>query len=104
MKAPKCFVWTQPFNVRSFIQSCQLIFHNYLAKFSQDRKKVPYATSFLKSRAEKLIEHYLSNLTNQDPRYLLNYWQSFKSQLFNLFGDPTEVRKAEAQLDSLRMK
>ncbi|MBW0484392.1 hypothetical protein O181_024107 [Austropuccinia psidii MF-1] len=47
---------------------------------------------------------YLSNLTNQDPSYLLNAWKLFESQLFNLFGDPNEVRKAEAELESLRMK
>ncbi|MBW0591243.1 hypothetical protein O181_130958, partial [Austropuccinia psidii MF-1] len=39
IKAPECFDGTQPFKVRSFIQSCQLIFHNDLANFSQDRKK-----------------------------------------------------------------
>ncbi|MBW0576995.1 hypothetical protein O181_116710 [Austropuccinia psidii MF-1] len=53
MKAPECFDGTHPFKVRSFIQSCQLIFHNDLANFSQDRKKVLYATSFLIGRAEK---------------------------------------------------
>ncbi|MBW0537138.1 hypothetical protein O181_076853 [Austropuccinia psidii MF-1] len=46
MKAPECFDGTQPFKVRSFIQSCQLIFHNDLENFSQDRKKFLYATSF----------------------------------------------------------
>ncbi|MBW0587798.1 hypothetical protein O181_127513 [Austropuccinia psidii MF-1] len=46
MKVPECFDGTQPFKVRSFIQSCQLIFHNDPANFSQDRKKVLYATSF----------------------------------------------------------
>ncbi|MBW0468877.1 hypothetical protein O181_008592 [Austropuccinia psidii MF-1] len=40
MKAPECFDGTQPFKVRSFIQSGQLISHNHLANFSQDRKKV----------------------------------------------------------------
>ncbi|MBW0575237.1 hypothetical protein O181_114952 [Austropuccinia psidii MF-1] len=104
MKEPKCFDGTQPFKVRSFIQSCQLIFHNDLANFSQDRKKVFYATSFLIGRAAKCIEPYLSNLTNQDLKYLLNSWNLFESQLFTLFGDPNEVRKAEAELDSLRMK
>ncbi|MBW0555173.1 hypothetical protein O181_094888 [Austropuccinia psidii MF-1] len=44
MKAPECFDGSQPFKVRSFLQSCQLIFHNDLANFSQDRKKVFYAT------------------------------------------------------------
>ncbi|MBW0511197.1 hypothetical protein O181_050912 [Austropuccinia psidii MF-1] len=92
MKAPEFFDGTQPFKVRSFIQSCQLIFHNDTVNFSQDRKKVLYATSFLIGRAEKWMEPYLFNLTNQDPRYLLNYWTLFESQLFTLFGDPNEVR------------
>ncbi|MBW0535507.1 hypothetical protein O181_075222 [Austropuccinia psidii MF-1] len=88
MKAPECFDGTQPFKFRSFIQSCRLILHNDLANFSQDRKKVLYATSFLIGRAAKWIEHYLSNITNKDPRYLLNSWKFFESQLFTLFGDP----------------
>ncbi|MBW0548599.1 hypothetical protein O181_088314, partial [Austropuccinia psidii MF-1] len=103
MKAPECFDGTQPFKVRSFIKSCQLIFHNYLANFSQDRKKVRYATSFLIARAAKWIEPYLFNITNQDPGYLHNSWKLLESQLFTLFGDPNEVRKAEGELDSLRM-
>ncbi|MBW0488698.1 hypothetical protein O181_028413 [Austropuccinia psidii MF-1] len=104
MKAPDCFDGTQPFKVRSFIQPCQLNFHNDPASFSQDRKKVLYATSFPIGRAAKWIEPYLSNLTNQDPSYLLNSWKLCESQLFTLFGDPNEVRKAEAELDSLRRK
>ncbi|MBW0507060.1 hypothetical protein O181_046775 [Austropuccinia psidii MF-1] len=72
MKSPECFYGTQPFKVRRFIQSCRLIFHNDLANFSQDRKKVLYATSFLICRPTKWIEPYLSNLINQDPSYLLN--------------------------------
>ncbi|MBW0480419.1 hypothetical protein O181_020134 [Austropuccinia psidii MF-1] len=104
MKAPECLDGTKPFKFRSFIQSCQLIFHNDWENFSEDRKKVLYATSFHIGRAAKWIEAYLSNLTNQDPEYLLNNWKLFESQLFNLFGDPHEVRKAEAKLDALRMK
>ncbi|MBW0482753.1 hypothetical protein O181_022468 [Austropuccinia psidii MF-1] len=75
MKTPECFDGTQPFKVRSFIQSCQLIFHNDQANFAQERKKVLYATSFLIGRAAKWIEPYLYNLTNQDPNYLLNSWK-----------------------------
>ncbi|MBW0503366.1 hypothetical protein O181_043081, partial [Austropuccinia psidii MF-1] len=44
MKAPECFDGIQPFKFRSFIWSCQLIFHNDLENSSQDRKKVLYAT------------------------------------------------------------
>ncbi|MBW0497642.1 hypothetical protein O181_037357 [Austropuccinia psidii MF-1] len=104
LKAPECFDGTQPFKVRSFIQSCELIFHNDLSNFCQDKKKFLYATSFLVGRASKWIEPYLSNLTNQDSSYLLSSWTLFESQLFTLFGDPNEVRKVEAELDGLRMK
>ncbi|MBW0482591.1 hypothetical protein O181_022306 [Austropuccinia psidii MF-1] len=102
--AEECFDGTQPFKVRSFLQSYQLLFHNDPENFSQDRKKFLYETSFLIDRAAKWIEPYLSNLTNQDPRYLLNSCTLFESQLFTLFGDPNEVRKAEVEFDSLRMK
>ncbi|MBW0562138.1 hypothetical protein O181_101853 [Austropuccinia psidii MF-1] len=104
MKAPEFFDGSQPFKVRSFLQSCQLIFHNDQENLSQERKKVLYANSFLIDRASKWIETYLSNLTNQYPNYLLNSWNLFESQLFTLFGDQNEVRTAEAELDSLRMK
>ncbi|MBW0473496.1 hypothetical protein O181_013211 [Austropuccinia psidii MF-1] len=41
--------------------------------------------------------------------HFISHWQDckmtlFESQLFTLFGDPNEVRKAEAELDSLRRK
>ncbi|MBW0490256.1 hypothetical protein O181_029971 [Austropuccinia psidii MF-1] len=104
MKAPECFDGTQPFKVRSLIQSYNLIFHNDPENFSQDRKKVLYATSFLIGRAAKWIEPYFSNLINQDTNYLLSSWTLFEFQLFSLFGDPNEVRKAEEELDALRMK
>ncbi|MBW0546890.1 hypothetical protein O181_086605 [Austropuccinia psidii MF-1] len=77
MKAPECFDGTQPIKVRSFIWSCQFIFHNDPANFSQERKKVLYAISFLIGRAAKWIQPYLFNLTYQDPNYLLNSFNLF---------------------------
>ncbi|MBW0545948.1 hypothetical protein O181_085663 [Austropuccinia psidii MF-1] len=67
-------------------------------------KKVLSSTSFLTGRAGKGIEPYLSNISNEDPSYLLNNWPLFESPLFTLFGDPNEFRKAEQELDNLRMK
>ncbi|MBW0525116.1 hypothetical protein O181_064831 [Austropuccinia psidii MF-1] len=64
MTAPEFFDGTKPFKVRSFIQSCQCIFHNDQVNLSEYRKKVLYATSFLIGRDEKWIEPYLSNLPN----------------------------------------
>ncbi|MBW0486942.1 hypothetical protein O181_026657 [Austropuccinia psidii MF-1] len=85
MKALEFLDGTQPFKVRSFIQSCQLIFPNDPENSSQDRKKVLYSTSFLIGRAANWIEPYLSNRTNQDPNYLLNSWRLVESQIFTLF-------------------
>ncbi|MBW0475812.1 hypothetical protein O181_015527 [Austropuccinia psidii MF-1] len=104
MKEPECFYGTEPSKVRSCIQYRQPIFHNDQATVSEDWKKALCSTLFLIFRAAKWIETYLSNLTNQDPAYLLNYWESFESQLFTLFADTNEVRKAEAEFESLRMK
>jgi len=103
MKAPDPYDGST-YKLRNFIQSCQLIFHNDEQMFSHDKKKVLYATSFLTGKAGKWIEPYLSQLDNEDPNYLLNSWSLFESQLFTLFGDPNEIRKAEQDLDHLRMK
>ncbi|MBW0572657.1 hypothetical protein O181_112372 [Austropuccinia psidii MF-1] len=104
MEAPDIFDGTWCFKVRSFIQSCQLIFHSDLGNVSQDRKQVLYSTLFLIGRAAKWIEHYLSNITNKDPNHLFDSWVLFESKLFTLFGSPNEVRKAETELHSLIMK
>ncbi|MBW0523855.1 hypothetical protein O181_063570 [Austropuccinia psidii MF-1] len=104
MKAPDSFDATQAHKLRGFIKSCQLIFHNDPEDFFSDRKKVLYSTSFLTGRAGKWIEPYLSNISNEDPSYLLNNWQLFETQLFTLFCDPNEIRKAEQELDNLGMK
>ncbi|MBW0587348.1 hypothetical protein O181_127063 [Austropuccinia psidii MF-1] len=104
MKEPECFYGTEPSKVRSCIQYCQLIFHNNQANVSKDWKKALCSTLFLIFRAAKWIETYLSNLTNQDPAYLLNDWESFESQLFTLFADTNEVRKADEEFESLRVK
>ncbi|MBW0591494.1 hypothetical protein O181_131209 [Austropuccinia psidii MF-1] len=76
MKAPDCFDRTQAFKVTRFIQSCQLIFHNY----------------------------QLSNITNQDPVSLPNSWELCEYQPLALCGDPNEFRKTEAELDSVLIK
>ncbi|MBW0556427.1 hypothetical protein O181_096142 [Austropuccinia psidii MF-1] len=104
MKAPDSFDVTQAHKLRGFIQSCQLIFHNDPINFSSERKKVLYSTYFLTGRAAKWIEPYLSNISNAEPSYLLNNWHLLATQLFTLFGDPTEVRKAEQEWENLRMR
>ncbi|MBW0460413.1 hypothetical protein O181_000128 [Austropuccinia psidii MF-1] len=104
MKAPDSLDGTKDSKLRGFIQSCQLIFHNNPENLLSDRKKVLYSTLFLAGRAGKRIEPYLSNISNEDPSYLLNNWQLFETQSFTPFGDPNEVRKAEQELENLRIK
>ncbi|MBW0484894.1 hypothetical protein O181_024609 [Austropuccinia psidii MF-1] len=104
MKVPYSFDGTKAYKLRVFIESFQLIFHNDHTNFFSDRKKVLYSTFFLTGRAGKWIEPYVSNISNEDPSYLLNNWKLFEAHLFTLFGDPNEVRKAEQELDTRRMK
>ncbi|MBW0554934.1 hypothetical protein O181_094649 [Austropuccinia psidii MF-1] len=104
MKAPDSFDGTKAYKLRGFIQSCQLIFHNDPENFFPDRKKVLYSTSFLTGQVGKWIEPYLSNISNEDPSYLLNNWKLLETQIFTLFGDPNEFRKAEKESESLRIK
>ncbi|MBW0506471.1 hypothetical protein O181_046186 [Austropuccinia psidii MF-1] len=103
IREPNSFYGTQGHKLRGFIQSCQLVFHNDPVKFFSDRNKVLYSTSFLTGRAGKWIEPYLSNISNEDPSYLLNSWNLFETQLFTLFCGPNEVRIAYKELDNLRM-
>ncbi|MBW0515068.1 hypothetical protein O181_054783 [Austropuccinia psidii MF-1] len=104
MKPPYSFDGTKAYKLRVFIQSCQLIFHNYPANLFSEWKKVLYSTPFLTNRAVKFIEPYLSNISNEGPSYLLNNWKLFETQLFTLFGDSNEVRKTKQELDNLRIK
>ncbi|MBW0562588.1 hypothetical protein O181_102303 [Austropuccinia psidii MF-1] len=104
MRAPYSFDGTQAHKLRLFIQSCQFIFHNDPVNYFSEGKKILYSTLFLTGTAGKFIKPYLSNISDEDPSHLLNSWQWFKAQLFTLFGDPNEVRKAEQDLDNLRLK
>ncbi|MBW0481121.1 hypothetical protein O181_020836 [Austropuccinia psidii MF-1] len=104
IKAHDSFDATQAHKLSGYIQYCQLIFHNYTESLFSDLEKVFYSTSFLTGRAGKWIEPYLSDFSNEDPSYLLNSWKLFEIRLFTLFGDPNEVRKAEHELDNLRIK
>ncbi|MBW0477976.1 hypothetical protein O181_017691 [Austropuccinia psidii MF-1] len=104
MKAPDSCDGTQAHKLRGFIQSCQLIFHNDPENLFSDRKKALYSNSFLTGRAGKWIEPCLSNISIEDASYLLSNWKLFETQLFTLFGDSNEFRKADQELDNLRMK
>ncbi|MBW0555515.1 hypothetical protein O181_095230 [Austropuccinia psidii MF-1] len=94
IKEPYSFDGTKAYKFRGFIQSCQLSFHNYPENFFCDRKTFLYSTSFLTGRAVKFLKPYLSNISNEDPYYILNNWQLFEAQLFTLFGDLNEFRKS----------
>ncbi|MBW0462817.1 hypothetical protein O181_002532 [Austropuccinia psidii MF-1] len=77
MNATDSFDGTQAHKLRVFIQYFQLIFHNDPENFLSDRKKVLHTISFLTGRAGKWIEPSLSNISNEDPSYLLNNWKFF---------------------------
>ncbi|MBW0527523.1 hypothetical protein O181_067238 [Austropuccinia psidii MF-1] len=78
MKAPDFFDGTQAHKLKVFIQYCQLIFRNYPEYFFSYRKKVLYSAPFLTGSAGKWISPYLSNISDEDPSYLLNNWHLFE--------------------------
>ncbi|MBW0553304.1 hypothetical protein O181_093019 [Austropuccinia psidii MF-1] len=101
IKIPNNYDGTQAHKLGRFIQSFQLTLHHDPESFFSDRNKALYSTSFLAGRAGKLIEKYRSNIYHKDHSRLLNHWKVFKTQLFTLFGDPNEARKAEKEVDNI---
>ncbi|MBW0535174.1 hypothetical protein O181_074889 [Austropuccinia psidii MF-1] len=89
-------------------QLTQIMANLQAASFSEASRTPALKTQSMKAPdcfdETQPFKPYLSNLTNQDPNHLCHSWKLFEFQLFTLFGDPNEVRKAKAELDSLRMK
>ncbi|MBW0490300.1 hypothetical protein O181_030015 [Austropuccinia psidii MF-1] len=98
MKATDLFDSTQAHKWRLFIQSCQFIFHNDPENLFSDRNKALYSDLFLTGRGGKWIEPCISDISNEDPSNLLNNWSFFKTQLFTVFGNFTEVKKMNKSL------
>ncbi|MBW0462743.1 hypothetical protein O181_002458 [Austropuccinia psidii MF-1] len=67
MKAPECFDRTQPFKVRSFIHSCQSIFHNGPVNLSQDRKNILIDSGATNPFIAKQVVHKYSLTTSELP-------------------------------------
>ncbi|MBW0556425.1 hypothetical protein O181_096140 [Austropuccinia psidii MF-1] len=97
---------TDPSLLKMMEQMTQFMGKLTQAVAPRDNSKAPaFKTPSMKASILLMwIEPYLSNISNEDPSYLPNNWPLFESQLFTLFGDPNEVRKAEQELDNLRMK
>ncbi|MBW0466726.1 hypothetical protein O181_006441 [Austropuccinia psidii MF-1] len=74
MKESDSFYITKAYELRVFIQSCKLMFHNDPESFFSDRKKVLFSNSCLTGSAGKLIEPFLSNISDEAPSNLLSYW------------------------------
>ncbi|MBW0489332.1 hypothetical protein O181_029047 [Austropuccinia psidii MF-1] len=76
---------------------------NFLNMMKQMTQFMGQLTQAVSPRHNSKEESSVLN-SNEEPSYLLNNWKLFETQLFTLFGDPNEVRKAEQELDNLRMK
>ncbi|KNZ48475.1 uncharacterized protein VP01_5645g1 [Puccinia sorghi] len=80
MKPPDKLDGENVSKLRGFLQSCKLLFLNDPSVFSDDRKKVLYAASYLSGRASQWFEPYMDLLQNQFPSCLINNWDQFKQQ------------------------
>ncbi|MBW0511961.1 hypothetical protein O181_051676 [Austropuccinia psidii MF-1] len=104
MKEPKLFDGTQPFKARRFIQSCQLIFHNDLGNCCQTGRKSFMPLHFLLAGMQNGLSLIfpISIIKTRATFSALGNCGNLISLIY--FGDPNEVRKAEADSDSLIIK
>ncbi|MBW0477942.1 hypothetical protein O181_017657 [Austropuccinia psidii MF-1] len=104
MKEPECFDGTHPFKDRSFIQSCQLIFHNDPGNCCQTERKSFMPLHFLLAGVQNGLSLIfpISIIKTQATFSTLGNCGNLNSSIY--FGDPNEARKAEADSDSLIMK
>ncbi|KAI9624390.1 hypothetical protein KEM48_008973 [Puccinia striiformis f. sp. tritici PST-130] len=55
-------------------------------------------------KSAQWFKPYLKLLDSKKPDCILNNWDEFEQELFTLFRDLNEVRKAEYELNNLQMK
>ncbi|MBW0591738.1 hypothetical protein O181_131453 [Austropuccinia psidii MF-1] len=98
---------TEPSLLKMMEQMTQFMGKVTQAVNPRDNSKAPaFKTSSMKepNSFDSTQAHKLRGFSQSYPSYLLNNFQLFETQLLTLFGYPNEVRKAEQELDNLRIK
>ena len=88
MKQPDPYNGNSPAKLCLFIQQCKLIFQNDPSTFYNSHWKVIYALSYLTGKAFEWIQPALNNVKTEDPDFIQNSWEEFKTQIALIFGDP----------------
>ena len=104
VREPNPFDGTDPTKLRTFLVQLQLSFNDRPRTFSDDRRKVNFAISFLKGIA---LAHFENSLIEPDlfhPPDWEDDYADFVAELKIYFGSPDVVGEAESKLENLSMK
>src|SRR6266481_6064693 len=101
LRDPDLFDGSDTWKLHTFILQCKLNFRDRSNLFQDDRTKVNYMLSYLKSTALDCFEPAL--LEMPEPAWLSDF-ALFLEELEASFGSYDPVGKAEAELEGLRMQ
>src|SRR6202162_4930649 len=104
VQEPDPFDGTDPTKLRTFLVQLQLSFNDRPRTFSDDRRKVNFAISYLKGIA---LAHFENSLIEPDlfhPPDWEDDYADFVAELKIYFGSPDVVGEAESKLENLSMK
>jgi hypothetical protein len=106
VNAPDEFDSCNPKKLKSFLVSCNNVFHADPDTFCLHDKHVSYALSYLCGSTQR---HFDTQLEDEDevdfiPPGWLHNWPRFVEELREMFGDLNAEATTEAELDGLRMR
>jgi Retrotransposon gag protein len=101
LKDPDTFTGKDPSKLPLFINQCVLFFYAKPRKYATDRDKVLFAASFLRDTASKW---WMPVFTQDPPPTILDSWQEFTTELFDMFGNKHLQTTAQNTLMRLKMK
>ena len=104
VREPDPFDGTDTTKLRTFLVQLQLNFNDQPRAFSEDRRKVNFAISYLKGIALAHFENMLIKPDLIHPAAWDDNYKEFVSELKTYFGAPDIIREAESKLENLVMK
>jgi Retrotransposon gag protein len=101
LKDPDVFSGKDPSRLTPFLTQCIQWFIAHPRKFSTSRAKVVFASSYLRDLA---ASWWMPILAQHPPSPILDDWDAFAEELFQMFGDQHLQASAQNALLGLKMK
>ncbi|CDO69318.1 hypothetical protein BN946_scf184976.g37 [Trametes cinnabarina] len=103
VREPNQFDGSDPSKLHSFFTQLELVFKACPRMFDTDKKKVTYASSYLKVMALAWFELYLLERNSGNPPEFLDSYVVFQEELRVNFGPYNVTGQAKHDLENLRM-